>query len=264
MFLSKFFDDTMSNDLRTALRELGLTKNEVDVYVALTQQGEAPAAAIAKRVGLPRTTTIGILERFQEQALITSHTYRGKLYYWIESPHVLVEHYQQKVALAEQLRGELAGLYRTHSAFPFARVYDTKRSIGRFIEKLLTSATRKSVICTIDTPSAGNYRKIYGDNVERVILKLKREKQLTTHTLVPFGDAQHIDAEKIRLQRITIRELPPGLDFAASVWLIGDVVVHFSGVPPFAVVVRHPQIVHGMRALFQHFWTSSTSERVHT
>ncbi len=254
----------MSNDLRSALRELGLTKNEVDVYLALTQQGEAPAAAIAKRVGLPRTTTIGILERFQEQGLITSHTYRGKLYYWVESPQVLVEHYQQKVALAEQLRGELAGLYRTHSAFPFGRVYDTKRSIARFIETLLTSATRKSIIYTIDTPSAGNYRKIYGENVEQVILKLKREKQITTHTLVPYGDAKGIDAQKIRLQRIIIRELPPGLNFSASLWLVGDLLVHFSGVPPFAVVIRHPNIVHGMQALFQYFWTSAKDERVHT
>lgn len=249
----------MSNDLHTALKELGLNKNEVGVYIALTQQGEAPASAIAKRVGLPRTTTIGILERFQEQGLITSHMYHGRLYYWIESPHVLVEHYQQKVALAEQLKSELAGLYRTHTAFPFGRVYDTKQSIARFIEKLLASATKKSVIYTIDTPSAGNYRKIYGENVEKTILRLKREKQLTTHTLVPHGDLHRIDPEKIRLQRIILKELPPGVQFSASIWLIGDLLIHFSGVPPFAVVIRHPEIVHGMQALFQHFWHSSSS-----
>lgn len=251
----------MSHELRTALRDLGLTKNEVDVYVALTLQGEAPAAVLAKRVGLPRTTTIGILERFQEQGLITSHTYRGKLFYWIESPDVLVEHFQQKVALAGQLRAELGSLYRSRSAFPFAKVYDTKRGIARFIEKVLTGAARKSLLYTIDTPSAGNYRKIYGENVERVILRLKREKQLTTRTLVPHGDVQKIDPEKVRLQRIILRELPPGLRFDASVWLVGDVLVHFSGVPPFAVAIRHPHIVRGMHELFQYLWNVSATPK---
>jgi hypothetical protein len=94
--------------------------------------------------------------------------------------------------------------------------------------------------------------------VEQVILRLKREKQLTTHTLVPSGAMQGIDTAKIRMQRIILRELPLGVQFGASLWLIGDVLVHFSGIPPFAVAIRHPHIVRGMQELFQYLWRISS------
>lgn len=247
--------------LSSTLHELGLSKTEVTVYLALTQLGEAPAVIIAKKTGLPRTTVLSILERFSQQGFITTHHYRGKTYFWIESPQVLVDLFQQKASLAERLCVDLSSLYRTDFSFPFADVYDTKAGIQKFIQKFLTSLPKKALLRTIDAPGEGNYRRIYGDLVGENLLKVKRQRGIITHTLIPANDFSGIDPKKLKAQEIMLRSLPNGMTFQSSLWLSHDLLVHFSGQPPFAVAIKHPGIVEGMRGLFDILW--QTAKKLH-
>jgi len=255
--LTKFFDNNMANPtLISTLQELGLSKTEVSVYLALTQQGEASASTLAKKTNLPRTTVISILERFAHDGLITSHRYHGTTYFWIESPQVLVDFFKQKVNLAEHLQRDLTSLYRTDTSFPFADVYDTKVSIQRFVQKFLTSLPKKAILRTIDTPGEGNYRRIYGDLVSENLLKVKRLRGVLTRTLIPVRDFAAIDPKKLKAQEITLRGLPANMTFGGSLWVSDDLLIHFSGLPPFAAVIKHATIVAGVRSLFDALWGS--------
>ena len=241
-------------NIREMLRDLGLHPSEVRVYVALTVLGEAPASRIAKKVDMPRTTVISVLEKLQQQGLISTHKYRGTTTYWIESPRVLEETFLAKAKLAEGLSIALTDLYRTESKFPFAEVHDTKSGIRKFIERTLASLSRGSVIYTIDVPNEGNYAKIFSDTVENVMHEQKKKRGIITKTLVPHGAVKDIPKSKMSAQPIEIRELPRGLHFDASLWVIGDMVVHFSGNPPFVVALRHEKVASGMKSVFEHFW----------
>ncbi|SRR6266481_2360082 len=244
----------MDKDIRLHLEELGMHPNEIKIYMALASLGEAPASVVAKKANVPRTTAISVLEKFKKENLISLHRYHGITYYWIESPRILSESFMTKAGIAEDLARLFSDFYRSEAAFPFAEVHDTKSGIRAFIEKTLANLKQGSVICTIDAPREGNYNKIYSENIEHVLLAQKRKKGILTHTLVPYGITKDIPPQKLKIQSIVIRELPPAIEFHASLWVIGDTLMHFSGNPPFVVAVRHKGIVDGMKSIFDFFW----------
>jgi len=244
----------MNEEIKKELRALGFSDNEIRVYYASTQLGEATAAQIAKKAGLPRTTAISILAKMKEDGYLTMHKYRGVLYYWIESPKVIGDIFRQKTEIADHLGNFFSGLYRSEANFPFAEVYDTKASIRKFIERTLSTYPLKGRIFTIDSPGSGNYSKIYPENMANVVLGYKRKRRITTKTLVPHGFLETIAKHKLENQEIEVRELPAGISFRASLWLMNDRIVFFSGTPPFAVAIKHEAIIASFKEIFNLFW----------
>jgi sugar-specific transcriptional regulator TrmB len=250
----------MIKQVKNSLKELGFNNNEVKIYIALTQLGEASAAQIAKKSDLPRTTTISILNKMYDQHFLTTHRYHGTTYYWIESPKTLAGALEQKQAIAENLGNLLSDLYRTQSNFPSSQTFDTKSGIKNFISKTIAEMDKKSTIFTIDTPEVGNYAKIYPDNIYKIFLDQKKKKQIQTKTLIPFGTYKNIKQGKLKAQDIEIREMPEGIKFNASLWITKDSLVHFSGAPPFITSIKHEVIISSMRSVYDFIWNMSKTK----
>ena len=247
----------MNKEINYNLKELGFSEKEIKVYVALTVLGEAKAAEIAKKADLPRTTVISILDRLSSDNFITCHNYRGVAYYWIESPKTITNVLSYKMEIANKLNSALANLYREEAHFPVAEVYDTKSKIKKAIEKLITNIRKRTVIYTIDTPESGNYSKIFTDGSEESITSLKKKKDILTYTLVPHNSFKSIASWKLAAQNIKIRELPENFSFSGSLWIIKNEIAHFSGNPPFLAVIKHEEIVSGVKGLFDFLWSIS-------
>lgn len=248
----------MLKEIKNSLKELGFNANEIKVYIALTQLGEASASQIAKKSDLPRTTTISLLERLGRDNYLTVHVYKGKTYYWIESPKVISDSLASKIEIAENLNKLLANLYRTQAHFPTVQVFDSKSAIKKFIEKILANTEKNSVFYTIDSPEEKNYSKIYIEEMEGIMLKQKRKKEIFTKSLIPSGSFKSIALYKLKNQDIEIREMPLAVKFNASLWVIGDMLVHFSGNPPFIASIKHENICRGIKSIYDFLWNIST------
>lgn len=251
----------MFREIKKSLKDLGFSENETKVYVALTVLGESTAAKVAKKADLPRTTVISILEKMEGRNYLSTHMYRGTTYYWIESPRTIKESLLNRAKIADSLNLLLTEIYRKEAHFPHGYIYDTKSGIKAFVEKSIINLKEKSVIYTIDSPGQGNYSKVYSDNFGISLSELKKKKNIQTMTLVPHGSAETIEPEKIKAQSMTIRELPAGIKFKASFWIMGDMAVLFSGNPPFVSAVRHDAIVESLKSLYDFLWNISTAKK---
>jgi len=249
----------MNPEIKNSLKELGFKENEIKIYLAATELGEATASQIAKKASLPRTTAISLLLKLEENHYLSTHKYKGTTYFWIESPKILKESFESKIAIAEKLDSILTDVYHSESDFPFAKVYDSKQSIKKFIEKTLLNLKKKSTIYTIDNPHAGNYDKIFPDDYGKTLAELKNKKQIITHTLVPYGSYKMINPDKLKRQNFVIRELPPTINYPSSLWIIDDMVVHFSGKYPFIVAINHRLITDSLRSVYQFLWDAGKS-----
>lgn len=247
----------MLEQIKANLKELDFDSNEIKVYLASTQLGESPASAIAKKAGLHRTTTISILERLAEAGYLSLHRYRGVTYYWVESPKTLEASFTNKAAIAGQLGGLLTDLYRSEANFPFANVYDTKKAIKNFIEKVLLNTKRGGTIYTIDAPHQGNYAKIYSDDFHNQMMEIKKKRNIKTFILIPTGTYREINLNKLKGQEVVVRELPAGIKFDSSLWFVDKFAVLFSGKPPFIVAVHHRSIVTGLKSIYDFLWSLS-------
>ncbi len=250
----------MIKDIKNYLTELGFNKNEASVYLALAKLGEAKAAQIAKKAELPRTTAISILNKLVEENYLTTHVYRGTTSYWIESPQVLLDNLHSKIEIAEKLKEVLPSFYHADGRFPTAKFLDTKKSIKSFVEKTLNGLEKGAVIYTIDTPNEGNYTKIFSDDLENIFFGIKKRRGIITKTLVPAGSFAGISKNKLVSQNIQVKEMPVGAEFKGSFWLIKDMLINFSGNPPFLVMIKHGAIVGGLKSLYDFLWNISASK----
>jgi len=252
----------MIKDIRNYLKELGFNKNEANVYLVLAKLGEAKASQIAKSADIPRTTAISILDKLVRENYITTNVHKRVTSYWIESPQVLLDNLNSKIEIAEKLKEVLPNLYHTDGHFPLAKFFDTKKGIKNFIEKTLNSLEKGSIIYTIDTPHEGNYSKIFSDDFKNIIFDIKKKRGIITKTLVPSGTLSGIPQSKLLNQSIQIIELPVGLKFSGSLWIIKDMLINFSGNPPFLVVTKQGAIVSGIKGVYNFLWSSSTAKKL--
>jgi sugar-specific transcriptional regulator TrmB len=248
----------MFKEIKNSLKELGFNNNEIKVYIALTQLGEATASQVARKSDLPRTTAISLLNRLKEEGYLTDHFSRGKTYYWVESPKVIGNVFGHKVEIAENLNKLLANLYRSQAHFPSVQRFDTKTGIKNFIENLLAGVQKKTVFYTIESPKAKNYAKIYFEEIGDIILREKRKKDIFTQSLIPYGSFGGIEDFKLKGQSIKIREMPEKIKFETSVWIIGNMLVHFSGNPVSLTAIKHDAICKSMKSLYDFLWDIST------
>jgi hypothetical protein len=86
---------------------------------------------------------------------------------------------------------------------------------------------------------------------------IKKKRGVVTHTLVPSGSFKNIADEKIKVTDIFIKEMPEAIQFKGSLWIVGDAIIHFSGNPPFIVLIKHEAIVSGIKSLYNFVWNMS-------
>ena len=251
----------MSQKVQLLLKELGFSTNETKAYLALTLLGEAEASKIAKKAGLPRTTVISILNQLTDRGFISLHQHRGTNYYWIESPRNLEDHFANQAKLAQELQTSLTELYRQEATYPTAEVYDTKQRVKEFIKKTLYNLPRNTEIATIDSTNVGNYEKVLSEESGKLMLDLKKQKNIQTRTLIPYGGYKTINPMKLSSQNITVKELPEGINYGFSIWLVQNQLVIFSGKPPFIISIKHPVIVASWTSFFEYFWSLSAAKR---
>lgn len=60
------------NDINQALREYGLTRNEVKIYLFLSKIGVKIASEISKSVNVPRTVVYPLLESLEKKGIVFS------------------------------------------------------------------------------------------------------------------------------------------------------------------------------------------------
>lgn len=75
----------------TALKDLGLTKNEIDIYLALLDEGSSNAGKLSIRTNMHRRTTYDTLNSLKEKGIITYFENSGIISYTPIDPERLLD-----------------------------------------------------------------------------------------------------------------------------------------------------------------------------
>src|SRR3989344_7536547 len=89
------------------LQSLGFDAKAEEVYRALLSLADAPAAAIAKRAGVKRTSAYHVLEKLIDMGLVSSYTSRGTHRFYAEHPSRLKKFFEERAIIADRILPEL-------------------------------------------------------------------------------------------------------------------------------------------------------------
>ena len=200
------------------LEELGLSANEVKVYLASLEVGAATAQQIAAKAAVPRPTTYVAIGGLVKRGLMSSHTRGKKQYFQAERPEVLMSmlETEKKRVVANEARLK-ALLPRLHALIS---VSGSRPDISHFegIEGLRTMravlfGTKATELLVVGSPE--RYEEVIGKDEGVVhsfhLTKSKVQlKQIVLHTgrrpemTVSSGKYRYIKTEELESGELAI------------------------------------------------------------
>jgi sugar-specific transcriptional regulator TrmB len=239
-----------------ALRSIGLTENEIKIYLDLLKSGSSTAYEIGKRTGIYRVHVYDKLEQLMNKGLAT-HIYRGaKKHFQATSPSKIKQYIEDKkkeLELQEEavdnLLPELEKIFNLPKEDTFVEVFKGKEGLKYFLKDIIK--TEKEVLVTgIDDQKYEEilpifmkqyFRDLKNKNIKERVITIKKKKVfLFSKKLAPTTEYKFLEAKQFN---------------PTNTFIYGNKVVIVTwGSPVTAVMLKNNEIAETYRNTFEHLW----------
>src|SRR3989338_6207256 len=141
------------------LEKLGLSPNEVKVYLVLLRLGSASATEIAKGSGVHRVNVYDALERLMEKGLVSAVVKINKKYYEAADPDRIVDMLKEKERGIEEVRQILPELkmdYKMASKRQDVHNFKGREGLKTFFEDILKTLKKGEEILSFGSAGKGS------------------------------------------------------------------------------------------------------------
>ncbi len=179
----------MAENIRNILQGIGLTKEQVEVYLAGLELGEASVQNLAKKANIKRPTTYLILDELKAKGLFSQVLKGKKRYFLAEDPEKLFTSIKQKETQLKQIMPELRSLFNIDTEKPKIRYYEGINGALSVYDDILASISNNSEILSY-TGIAGLYKDFPKDFAKNFFNR-RVQRQISTRIIA-------IDSEESR------------------------------------------------------------------
>jgi len=238
------------------LRKIGLTENEIKIYLNLLKSGSSTAYEIGKQTGIYRVHVYDKLEQLMDKGLVT-HVYRGaKKYFQATHPSKIkqyIEDQKRKLEIQEQevdtILPELEAMTKIPKEDTFVEVFKGKEGLKYFLkdiikteqEVLITGIDDQKYQDTLPIFMKQYFRDLRKNNIkERVITMEKLGVFLFEKDLAPTTNYRFLEEKQFN---------------PTNTFVYGNKVVIVTwGTPVTAVMIKNESIAETYRSHFEHLW----------
>lgn len=128
-----------------ALKEVGLSDKEIEVYLANLGLGSAFVQRIAHAARLNRTSTYDILSSLEKKGFVSYTITAGKRYYQATNPNKLLDLLKEKESLVKKALPELTSVMESVAQKPKVEVYVGINGLKSVFEDILRNSS--SFLC---------------------------------------------------------------------------------------------------------------------
>ncbi len=169
------------------LQNLGFTKNQASVYLALIGLQQATAGELIKKTSLHRQLVYSALENLEERKLISKTEHRGRLLFRGLSPDRIVEDLQNKTNLANNIVEELRLNFKPPNQEII--VYEGVEDLRRKELEVYETLPENSSFCYLGNATA--WYIVMGDKLTTHLANLQKKKSLYIRALATRQHPEH-------------------------------------------------------------------------
>jgi len=233
------------------LKKLGLNSKQIDVYLALLEFGSQPASIIAKKIHLPKSTILFLLDQLVEKGIVLK-SYKGKTQFFYAEVNDLIKVINQTVKdqqdALEQVVPLLKEFKSPFTARPKVSFYQGVENCKKAYLNLLESKT--------EILEFGNHKDLvdkFGENFmndfisQRVKLDIKNQS-------IANKDSTHKSLEKQSVSHKRNLKLVPkniGLLYSSITIYDDKVLILNLHSDAFGILIQNAQIAMTMKTIFK-------------
>ena len=241
------------------LERIGLTKNEIKVYLALLKNGESTTSPLINSTEINSSKVYESLERLQRKGLVSYVKKSNKRYYHPVNPEHLLDYVDEKKKKLEKEKEEINKLVpelndimkRQNEEKQEAEIYQGQKGYRTVLEGMLSDLGRNGKYFVF---ASGMLKEALGDYW---FIFQKKKRQLGIKALCLWD-------EKIRHEKDYLKEYYGKGRFLVKgqykspvdIWVYNDkiVLVSYTTKPLFCVLIRSKGLADGYRDLFNNLW----------
>jgi len=241
--------------MEKALKTFGLTPNQIDIYLATLELGEAKAQDIAKKAKILRTTTYEVLEQLKEMGLISQSNRKGVRFYMAEPPKKLDQLLDSKKRSIRDILPELESIYNIGEFKPKIRYYEGLEGLKSVYEDTLSVSNKRLYgILSMEDLFETVGEAYMNDYVERRI-KTGVHLQVIRSKSKEVRPIWHGVPQEFR----SLRYAPEGSIFPLTMYIYDNKVTLLSSKREnFGLIIESKEYMQTQKALFDVLWSVST------
>lgn len=248
----------MVNDLSKSLENIGFTKNEAGVYVALLELGRGTVAKIAERAGINRTTGYNLLSTLVQRGMVSSSGKGARQEYVAESPDRLVAYMKKEaedlvanLSAASSLVPELKSIHNV-SERPKVRFYEGKEGLESVYEDTLTSHETIRAYAAVD-----DMHKTLPDYFPKYYQRRVKEG-IVIRAIIPATDIGKDRAEKDRAEMRETALVPTDrFSFTPEINIYDNKVMIASWREQLGIIIESAEIADAMKKIYELSWAEA-------
>ncbi len=195
----------------TELKELGLTDNEIKIYLALLQKGILNPTQLSKNTGLHRSYIYDTLERLLERGVVNTVLIDNKKNYQAVDPKILREIFELKLRHLDSVLPKLSSLFNSAKEETRIELHRGSRVYKTLIKDLIANIKKndtvlllgvnENILETVEPIYLKQYFKIAAENnVKEKAIIAKGGKRLT-ESIIEYKelDSKYFDETTIEI-----------------------------------------------------------------
>jgi sugar-specific transcriptional regulator TrmB len=230
------------------LKELGLTNNEIKVYLTLLENGILNPTHLAQKTGMHRSYIYDTLERLLDRGIINTILVNNKKHYQPVDPKALREIFELKLKQIDSILPQLSGLFKATKEETRIELHKGKNVYLTLIKDLLANMKENDTIYLL-----GVDENIL-ETVEPIYLKqyfrIAKEKNITEKAIIAKG------AKRLEDPIVEYRELDHGFFDETTIEIHQNKVFFFVWSKPYyLIIIEDKNVANTFRKQFELLWT---------
>ncbi len=239
------------------LQKIGLTQNEVKVYLALLRVGKSTSYTLIKEANISSGKIYETLDKLIKRGLVSYVIIRGRKQFLAADPEKLVEYLQRK---EQEIHNDLEEINKILPELKLkkkaieeetkAEIYEEIEGIKTVYELMLRELRPKDKILILGAPrEAGEKLDIYFDNFN----KRRIEKDITLMIILNY---QHPREKKLNLLKKThVKSFSKKVTTPSWINIFGDYVAIFNIIDkPIVFLLKNRKTAGSYRQYFDLMW----------
>jgi len=239
------------------LKQIGLTGNEIQVYLTLLKIGSSAVSDIAKNSGLYRPYAYDTLERLKEKGLISSVTVNNKKFYKAVHPSHLIDIERDRVEELNKIVPQLEGFLRLPKEETNVELYSGKKVVRVIQKDVLKTLLEKKGENLVIGVNEKKFMKADPVMMKQLFNQMRKFK-LKERVLVREGD-NYLPGHE---ETTTYKFLPKEFFEPTSTFIYGDkiAIIIFSE-PLCGLIINSKLLANAYRKQFEVLWKFAKAKK---
>lgn len=248
------------------LVKFGMSQSEAALYLRLAELGRSGAHALAKRCGLPRTTTYSVLDSLVRKGFAFVEKGPGNTIYVANDPSALLLQVSKERAELEHREAEAAELVelvrpsfrsRFHNA-PKIQFFEGRDGVEQMLYGNLE--IWQTSIYNYDSTWWGYQDHTFVENFRAWLDYTWVRFQAGEKVCLISNSAPIEEQLRGRVRGREIRSINSLLEFSSTIWILGDYIVLIMNRhdPIYSFQIHDPVFAANLRSVFQLLWNFET------